>query len=152
MLSVNKVILVGRLGANPELRYTPDGKAICTMSVATNRVFLDKEKNKQEKVIWHRVVAWGKQGEICKEHLAKGRQVYVEGRLENHSYSDKAGARHFSSEIVSNTVVFLDSRSVSGRDEDLRSMHHDVADLAPRASQSLDGSSNFAHAGDEGLF
>ncbi len=152
MLSVNKVILVGRLGANPDLRYTPDGKAICTMSIATNRVFLDKEKNKQEKVNWHRVVAWGKQGEICKEHLAKGRQVYVEGRLENHSYSDKTGARHFSSEIVSNTVVFLDYRSVSGRDEELHSMPHDVPDLALSARGGSDRRPNLTHPEDEGLF
>jgi single-strand DNA-binding protein len=107
MSSVNKVILVGRLGTNPELRYTKDGTPICTLSLATNRTFTDKAQHKQERVNWHRVVSWGKQGEICKEHLTKGRQVYIEGRLENRSYTDKAGVKRFSTEIVSNSIVFL---------------------------------------------
>jgi single-strand DNA-binding protein len=114
MSSVNKVILVGRLGTNPDLRYTPNGKAICTLSLATNHTFIDKDNAKQEKVNWHKVLAWGKQGEICKEHLSKGRQVYIEGRLQNRSYTDKEGVRRFAAEIISNTVVFLDRSSTTG--------------------------------------
>jgi single-strand DNA-binding protein len=108
MSSVNKVILVGHLGANPELRYTADGKAICTMSVATDYLSIDKEQNRQKKVNWHRVVLWGHLAEICKEHLAKGRHVYVEGRVDNRSYTDKEGQRRFSTEVVGHAVVFLD--------------------------------------------
>jgi single-strand DNA-binding protein len=108
MSSVNKVILVGRLGTNPELRFTQDGTPVCTMSLATNHSYVDKAGSKQERVSWHRVIAWGKQGEVCKEHLAKGRRIYVEGRLEHRSYTDKSGARRFSTEVISHAVVFLD--------------------------------------------
>ncbi len=113
MPSINKVILIGRLGADPELRYTPDGKPVCNLSLATNRTYFDKANNQIEKVNWHRVIAWGRQGELCKEHLAKGRQIYVEGRIENHSYTDKAGERRFTCEIISHNIIFLDRSGVN---------------------------------------
>ncbi len=109
MSSVNKVILVGHLGADPELRYTSSGQAVCKLSVATNRRWRDAEGNQQEQTDWHKVTAWGKQGEVCRDHLKKGRQVYVEGRLRNSSYNDKEGQRRFSTEVVSQSVVFLGS-------------------------------------------
>jgi single-strand DNA-binding protein len=120
MSSVNKVILVGHLGADPELRHTPQGRPVCNLSVATNFVFTDKDNVRQERVSWHRVVAWGKQGEVCKEHLSKGRQVYVEGRLECRSYNDKEGTRRFSTEIISDSVVFLGGRRNPGHDDGLQ--------------------------------
>jgi len=114
MGSVNKVILVGNLGADPELRYTDKGTAVCTMRLATNRSFKDQEGKRQDQTSWHRVVAWGKQGEVCKEYLAKGRQVYVEGRLQTNAYTDQAGTKRYSTEVVTNSVVFLGKNGSNG--------------------------------------
>lgn len=114
MGSVNKVILVGNLGADPELRYTDKGTAVCTMRLATNRSFKDHEGKRQDQTSWHRVVAWGKQGEVCKEYLAKGRQVYVEGRLQTNAYTDQAGTKRYSTEVVTNSVVFLGKNGSNG--------------------------------------
>ena len=110
MGSVNKVILIGNLGADPELRYTAKGTPVCQLSVATNATWKDSEGQRQNKTSWHRVVAWGKQGELCKEYLRKGRQVYVEGRLNNSSYEDTEGHTRYSTEVVTTAVVFLGSR------------------------------------------
>ena len=87
--SVNKVILIGNLGAKPELKYLPSGQAVCELRLATNEIFTDKNQQKQERTEWHRVVVWGKQGENCAQYLDKGRQVYVEGRLQTRSWDDK---------------------------------------------------------------
>ncbi len=106
MGSVNKVIIVGNLGADPELKYTPSSKAVCNMRVATAEVWKDKSGAKQEKTEWHRVTVWGDMAENCSKYLAKGRSVYVEGRLETRSY-DKDGHKHYSTEIVAERVVFL---------------------------------------------
>lgn len=106
MGSVNKVILVGNLGADPELRYTPTSQPVCSLRVATTERFQSKTKGQQEKTEWHRVSVWGKQGEACAQHLSKGRQVYVEGRLETRSY-EKDGQKHYSTEINATSVVFL---------------------------------------------
>jgi single-strand DNA-binding protein len=114
MSSVNKVIIVGRLGADPELRYTPSGRPVCRLSIATDRSYRDAEGTRQEQTDWHRVVAWGKQGEVCKSFLNKGRQVYVEGRLAHSSYTDKEGIKRHSTEVVSQSVVFLGRRQESG--------------------------------------
>jgi single-strand DNA-binding protein len=114
MGSVNKVILVGNLGADPELRYTDKGKAVCTMRLATNRSYKDHDGVRQDQTSWHRVVAWGKQGEVCKEYLSKGRQVYVEGRLQTNAYTDQAGTKRYSTEVVTNSVVFLGKNGSNG--------------------------------------
>lgn len=106
-MSVNKVILVGHLGADPELRVTKSGTPVCNMRLATNNVYYDKEGSKQEETNWHRVVTWGKQGETCKTHLSKGRQVYVEGRIQNRSWEDKEGNKRYADDVVSSRVVFL---------------------------------------------
>jgi single-strand DNA-binding protein len=116
--SINKVILVGRLGADPELRYTPGGNAVCKMSLATNLVYLDKDKQRQERVNWHKVVTWGRQGEVCKQYLTKGQQVYVEGRIENRSYTDKTGVKRYVTDVVSDAVVFLSRRGEHGEGSD----------------------------------
>jgi single-strand DNA-binding protein len=89
MGSVNKVILVGNLGADPELKYTPAGKAVCNLSLATNEVWKDKSGQKQEKTEWHRVQVWGDMAENCSKYLAKGRMVYVEGKLQTRKWQDK---------------------------------------------------------------
>jgi len=107
-MSVNKVILVGNLGADPELRYTSSGMAVCSMRIATSRRYTDKQQQLQEEVQWHRVTAWAKLAELCKSYLTKGRRVYVEGRIKNGSYEDKTGQKRYTTEVVSETVVFLD--------------------------------------------
>jgi single-strand DNA-binding protein len=107
MGSVNKVILIGNLGADPELKYTPTNRPVCNLSVATNEVFKDKGGQKQEKTEWHRVTVWGDQAENCSKYLAKGRTVYLEGRLQTRSYDDKEGKKRYSTEVVADRVVFL---------------------------------------------
>jgi len=106
-MSVNKVILVGRLGQNPEVRYTPSGAAVANFSVATNESWTDKSGQKQERTEWHRVVVWGKLAELCNQYLAKGRQVYVEGRLQTRQWQDKDNQTKYTTEIQAQTVQFL---------------------------------------------
>lgn len=107
MGSVNKVILIGNLGADPELKYTPSNRPVCNLSIATNEVWKDKNGNKQEKTEWHRVNVWGESAEHCSKYLAKGRTVYVEGRLQTRSWDDKDGKKRYSTEVVADRVVFL---------------------------------------------
>jgi single-strand DNA-binding protein len=115
MSGVNKVIIVGRLGGDPEVRYTPGGQAVAKLSVATSENWNDKQGQKQERTEWHRVVVWGKMAEVCGQHLSKGRQVYVEGRLQTRSWDDKAtGQKKYSTEIVAQTVQFLGSGGGAG--------------------------------------
>src|ERR1051326_8193501 len=106
-MSVNKVILVGRLGQNPEVRYTPSGAAVANFSVATNESWTDKSGQKQERTEWHRVVVWGKLAELCGKYLSKGRQCYIEGRLQTRQWEDQQGQKRYTTEIVANTVQFL---------------------------------------------
>ncbi len=103
---VNKVILLGNLGNDPESRYTQGGMAIVTLSIATTSVRKDREGNTQEKTEWHRVKAFGKLGEICAEYLRKGRQVYIEGRLEYGSY-EKDGVKHYTTDIIADEMQML---------------------------------------------
>jgi single-strand DNA-binding protein len=115
MGSVNKVILVGNLGADPELKYTPSNRPLCNLSVATNEVFKDKAGQRQEKTEWHRVTVWGEQAESCSKYLAKGRSVYIEGRLQTRSWDDKTdGKKRYSTEIVAERVVFLGGGGAEG--------------------------------------
>src|SRR5947209_12446561 len=105
---VNKVILIGNLGKDPEVRYTPSGQAVANFTIATNENWTDKQGQKQERTEWHRVVVWGKMAEVVGQHLTKGRQVYVEGRLQTRSWDDKtSGQKRYATEIVANTVQFL---------------------------------------------
>jgi single-strand DNA-binding protein len=107
------VIIIGTLGADPELKHTPAGVALCNLSVATNEKFKDKAGQRQERTEWHRVVVWNEQGESCAKYLAKGRTVYLEGRLQTRSWDDKeTGKKRYATEIVADRVVFLgDGRS-----------------------------------------
>jgi single-strand DNA-binding protein len=114
MASVNKVILVGNLGRDPELRYTPGGQAVANFSLATTERFSNKEGERQERTEWHRVVAWGRTGEICAQYLAKGRSVYVEGRIQTREWEDKEGQKRWSTEIVATNVQFLGGRGEGG--------------------------------------
>lgn len=113
-MSVNKVILVGRLGQNPEVRYTPSGAAVANFSVATNETWTDKSGQKQERTEWHKVVVWGKLAELCGQYLQKGRQAYVEGRLQTRQWQDKDGQTKYTTEIQAQTVQFLGGGAGAG--------------------------------------
>lgn len=104
---VNKVILVGNLGKDPQTRSTPNGQEVATLTVATSEKFKGKDGELQERTEWHTVVVWGKQAESCGKYLSKGRQVYVEGRLATRKWTDKEGAERYSTEVVAETVKFL---------------------------------------------
>jgi single-strand DNA-binding protein len=107
---VNKVILVGHLGAAPEMRYTQGGQAVANFRIATNDKWTDKAGQTQDRTEWHRIVVWGKLAELCNQYLTKGRQVYVEGRLQTREWMDKENHKNFSTEIVAAQVTFLGGR------------------------------------------
>lgn len=110
-MSVNKVILLGRLGQDPELKYTPGGAPVCNFSLATSEAWTDKQGQKQERTEWHRVVVWGKLAELCNQYLAKGRQAFVEGRVQTRSWDDKDGNKRYTTEINATTVQFIGGAS-----------------------------------------
>jgi single-strand DNA-binding protein len=114
MGSVNKVILVGNLGRDAELRYTPGGAAVATLNMATTEVWNDKSGQRQEKTEWHRVVLWGKTAESLSEYLTKGKQIYIEGRLQTRQWDDKDGNKRYTTEIRSDRVVLLGGGSGRG--------------------------------------
>ena len=106
-MSVNKVILVGNLGKDPELRYTPAGVAVATFSLATSERYKDRNGEMQEKTEWHNVVAWRQLAEICGKFLHKGKQVYIEGKIQTRSYDDKDGNKRYITEIVADQMQML---------------------------------------------
>jgi single-strand DNA-binding protein len=106
MAGVNKVILIGNLGRDPELRYTKSGQAVANFTLATTENWV-KDGNREERTEWHRIVAWGKTGELCAKYLAKGRTVYIEGRLATRDWEDKDGHKRQTTEVVALTVQFL---------------------------------------------
>ena len=110
-MSVNKVLLIGRLGNNPEIRYTNTGTAVANFNLATSENWNDKNGQKQERTEWHRVVVWGKLAELCEKYLSKGRQCFVEGRLQTRSWDDKDGNKRYTTEIVASTIQFLGSNA-----------------------------------------
>lgn len=109
-MSVNKVILLGNLGKDPELKYTTGGKAICEFTLATSEKWTDASGERKESSTWHKCIAWGKSGEYMKEYLAKGSRIYVEGRINNRSYDDKDGRKVYVSEIIVTTWQFAGER------------------------------------------
>jgi single-strand DNA-binding protein len=104
---VNKVILVGNLGRDAELRYTPGGAAVATLNLATTEMWNDKQGQRQEKTEWHRVILWGKQAETLQEYLTKGKQIYVEGRLQTRQWDDKDGNKRYTTEIKADRITLL---------------------------------------------
>ena len=111
MASVNKVILIGNLGRDPEVRYMPSGDAVANISIATTETWKDKNGEKQEKTEWHRVAMFGKTAEVAGEYLKKGSQVYIEGRLETRKWTDKEGQERYTTEIRADRMQMLGSRS-----------------------------------------
>lgn len=124
MYGINKVIILGRLGQDPEVRYTPSGQAVANFSVATSDVWLDKQSGeKQEKTEWHKIVVWGKLAELCRDYLKKGKQVYIEGKLQTRSWNDKNDQKKYITETVAQNIQFID---MSSKNEITRSSNEDT--------------------------
>jgi len=123
MSGVNKVILIGNLAADPELKTISDSATVANFSIATSENWTDKSGEKQEKTEWHRIVAWNKTAELCSKYLSKGKKVYIEGKLQTRSWEDKDGIKKYTTEIVANSVQFLSGASVgdSGEARDAQS-------------------------------
>ena len=117
MASVNKVILVGNLGRDAELKYTSGGTAVATLNMATTETWKDKSGDRQDKTEWHRIVLWGKTAEKLAEYLTKGKQVYIEGRLQTRQWDDKDGNKRYTTEVVGDKVVLLGGGSGGGQRE-----------------------------------
>jgi len=126
---VNRVILVGRLGADPDLRTTQTGQNVCTLSLATSETWV-KDSKREEKTEWHRVILWARQAELAGKYLKKGRMVYIEGRLQTRSWQDKEGQKRYTTEIVATTMQFLEGQS----SQDNRDSHDSIP--LPESSQS----------------
>lgn len=110
MSSLNKAMIIGRLGQDPEVRYTQSNTAVATLNIATNERFKDRNGEFQERTEWHRVVAWGRTAEICQEYLKKGSQVYIEGPIQTREWEDKDGQKRYTTEIKALTLTMLDSK------------------------------------------
>ncbi len=113
-MSINKVILIGRLGQDPELKYTAAGTAVTNFSVATNESWMDKSGQRQERTEWHRIVVWGKLAELCQQYLNKGRQAFIEGSLRTRSWEDQSGQKRYTTEVVARNIQFLGAQASSG--------------------------------------
>ncbi|HYD49347.1 MAG TPA: single-stranded DNA-binding protein [Terriglobales bacterium] len=111
---VNRVILIGNLGKDPEVRFTPNGRAVAKFPVATSEKWNDQEGNKQERTEWHNVVVWGKQAETCGQYLAKGQQVFIDGAIRSRQYDDKDGNKRYITEIIARDVRFLGGAAGGG--------------------------------------
>lgn len=137
MGSVNKVILVGNLGRDIELRYTPGGAAVATLNMATTEVWNDKSGQRQEKTEWHRVVLWGKTAETLAEYLLKGRQIYVEGRLQTRQWDDRDGNKRYTTEVRADRVVLLGGRATGGSGNETRSSDQQQRASSPDSPPEL---------------
>ncbi len=114
MAGVNRAILVGNLGRDPELRHTPNGQAVVNFTLATSENWTDKSGERQERTEWHRIVVWGKTAEMCNQYLSKGRTVYIEGRIQTREWEDKDGNKRYTTEINAQTVQFIGPRTDGG--------------------------------------
>jgi len=112
MRGLNKVMIIGQLGREPEMRYTPSGRPVTSFSVSTTRSWTSSDGDRREETEWFNVVAWGNLAEICKQYLRKGQPVYVEGRLQTRGWEDQEGKKHFRTELVANEVIILGDRRV----------------------------------------
>jgi single-strand DNA-binding protein len=122
---LNKVMIIGRLGRDPEMRYTPSGKPVTTFSVATHRSWNTSEGERKTETEWFNIVAWGSLAEICKEYLTKNRLVYIEGRLQTRHWDDAEGKKHTSVEIVANEMIMLDERRENDQEPEPESGEED---------------------------
>ena len=110
MASLNKIMLIGNVGSEPEMRYTPSGKPVTSFSMASSRSWVSSDGERREETEWFNVVAWGNLAEICNQHLVRGQQVYIEGRLQTRGWEDNNGQRHYRTEVVANEMIILGDR------------------------------------------
>ena len=127
---LNKVIIIGYVGRDPEMRYTPSGRPVTSFSVATSRTWVSAEGERREETEWFNVVAWGNLAEICKAHLTRNQQVYVEGRLQTRGWEDETGKKHFRTELVANEMILLGDRRPHQSDFDYVNDDSDNSDYA----------------------
>ena len=125
MANLNKVMLIGRLGQDPEIRYTQSGSSVANVTIATNDYWTDKQGGKQERTEWHSLVLWGKLADLAQSYLKKGSQVYVEGRLQTRDWEDQQGQKHYKTEVVVTTVQFLDSKMSDSSNTEYSATHSD---------------------------
>ena len=136
---LNKAILIGNLGRDPEVRYTPGGLAVANFSMATSETWTNKEGEKETRTEWHRIVAWGKLGEICGEYLSKGKQVCIEGRIQTREWEDKEGNKRYTTEITASQMLMLGSRESAGESRPSPSSDMDSPNLPePPISKTKD--------------
>jgi single-strand DNA-binding protein len=143
MASVNKVILVGNLGRDPEVRYMPNGEAVCNFSIATTDSWKDKSGAKQEKTEWHNIVMYRKLAEIAGEYLKKGRPVYIEGRLQTRKWQDKEGADRYTTEIIADQMQMLGGREGGGDQQDRGGSSSSNQSSKPQAQNTGTGGGGF---------
>jgi single-strand DNA-binding protein len=135
MSSLNKIMLIGNLGRDPEIRYTQDGSPVATFSMATSENWTDKNGNRQEHTEWHNIVAWSRLADLSKRYLSKGRQVYIEGRIRTREWNDRDGNKRRTTEVIASQIVLLGSRSQTTVDESAQ-----PAEPASRADSEVDPS------------
>lgn len=143
MSSLNKAMIIGRLGKDPDVRYTQSNTAVANLSVATSERYKDKQGEWKENTEWHRVVAWGRLAEICQEYLKKGSQVYIEGPIQTRQWEDKEGQTRYTTEIKALTMTMLDSKGSGEGDAPSR------PDNAQKVSSSVDLNDNFDDIDDD---
>lgn len=122
---LNKVILIGHMGCDPEMRYTPSGRPVTSFSLATSRSWTSSEGERRQETEWFNIVAWGNLAEICKQYLTKGQQIYIEGRLQTRSWQDETGKKHFRTEVVANEMIILGDRRGRERTETSHTQNYD---------------------------
>ena len=144
MSSLNKVMLIGRLGKDPEVRYTPDGAPVASFGLATSETWTDKNGSKQEHTEWHNIIAWNKLADLCKRYLAKGRQVYIEGRIRSRDWTDKDGNKRRTTEVIATQMVLIGSRPQDGdagvqpMESTGRSSYSSPASSSPSSSRDME--------------
>lgn len=156
MAGVNKTIHMGHLGKDPEIRYTPSGKAVANLSLATSETFKDRDGNKQERTEWHRIVLWGRAAEVAGEYLKKGSMAYIEGRLQTRKWVDKEGQDRYVTEIIGDRLQLVGSKNGNGTDDSTHQGQHSTSSrqgnsTASRTTQAAP--SNYTGSGpfDDGL-
>ncbi|MFB6230841.1 MAG: single-stranded DNA-binding protein [Salinibacter sp.] len=153
---VNKAILIGNLGQEPELRYTGSGTAVCNMRLATNESYTDRDGNEVDRTEWHNVVAWGRLGEVCNEYLQKGSQVYFEGSLQTRSWEDQDGNTRYTTEVKAQEMMFLDGNRQGAPDEEgfsqERGYQDEDFDQRPSQQQPAGSSSQSEQSDEEETF
>ena len=147
MANLNKVMLIGRLGQDPEIRYTQSGSAVANVTIATNDYWTDKQGGKQERTEWHSLVLWGKLADLAQSYLKKGSQVYVEGRLQTRDWEDQQGQKHYKTEVVVTTMQFLDSKMADSSSN----TEYSATAAAPQSNpaQNAPAEANAAQQGDD---